>query len=89
MTGTPDYQIGFIRDRMTIAVLDGIWHDILFEYDGSSNLIYKGVHEFHNTSQSDENWEIWKFTYDVSSNCTRIQGPLRGSWTGRAALLWG
>lgn len=33
MAGYPDYQLGFIRDRETIAILGGIWHDQLFEME--------------------------------------------------------
>jgi hypothetical protein len=83
---TPEYVMGFIRDRQTIAVLGGIWHDQKFDYAGGSNLIYRGVHEMHNISEDDTNWEVWKYTYDIGNNVTRIQGPLRGSWTNRASL---
>ena len=85
---TPEYVMGFIRDRNTIAILDGIWHDQRFEYNVGGDLIYKGVHEMHNIAITDDNWEVWKFTYD-GANVVRVEGPLRGSWDGRAALLWG
>lgn len=83
----PEYILGYIRDRNTIAVLGGIWHDQKMEWS-SGDLIYLGVHEMHNMSESDENFEIWKYTW-TSGNLTRVEGPLRGSWTGRAALSWG
>jgi hypothetical protein len=85
---TPEYILGFIRDRLTIAVLGGIWHDQKFDYDISSNLIYRGLHEMHKIGDSNTEWEIWKYTYNVGNNVTRIEGPLRGSWTDRAALAW-
>ena len=88
MSDLPDYKIGYIRDRQTIAILGGIWHDQRFEYDGSNNVIYSGVHEMHNVATSDIDWEIWKYTYS-SSNCVRIEGPLRGAWDDRAILDWG
>jgi hypothetical protein len=87
MTGYPDYQMGFIRDRQTIAILGGIWHDQKFEWDTSGNLIYIGMHEMHPMPDSDDDFEIFKLTW-TSGNLTRMEGPLRGSWTGRAALAW-
>ena len=84
----PDYQCGFIRDRLTIAVLGGIWHDVRMEYDVSDLLIYKGTHEKHDMPDTDTDWEIWKYTYD-GTNVTRIEGPLRGAWHDRATLSWG
>ena len=83
----PEYILGFIRDRNTIAILGGIWHDQKLAWDASSNLSYIGVHEMHNMPDSDENFEIWKYTW-TSGNLARIEGPLRGSWTDRATLDW-
>ena len=88
MSQGPDYQLGFIRDRMTIAVMGGIWHDVREAYDVNNLLIYKGCHEFHDVAITDTNWEIWKYTYS-GNNRVRTEGPLRGSWDGRAALAWG
>lgn len=84
----PEYIMGYIRDRLTLAVLDGIWHDVRIEYNSSGNLEYRGVHEMHNIPITDTGWEIWKYTYDSSNRTTRVEGPLRGSWDGRAALGW-
>lgn len=89
MGGTPEYKLGYIHDRQTIAILGGIWHDVRIEYDVSNNPIYKGVHENHNFAGTDTDWEIWKYTCDVSGNCTRIEGPLKGAWDDRATLGWG
>ena len=85
----PEYVMGYLRDRLTIAVLDGIWHDVRIEYDSSGYLLYRGVHDMHNIAITNEDWEIWKYTNDTSGRVTRIEGPLRGSWDGRASLLWG
>jgi YD repeat-containing protein len=85
----PEYVLGYLRDRLTIAVLDGIWHDVRIAYDSSGYLIYRGVHEMHNIATTNADWEIWKYTNDTSGRVTRIEGPLRGSWDGRASLLWG
>jgi hypothetical protein len=86
-TGSPDYQLSYITDRMTIAVLKGIWHDVLLYYDGSNNLIYKCCNELHKADTAEETWEIWKYTW-VGPNCTRIEGPLKGSVDDRATLAW-
>ena len=85
MTGYPDYQLGYIRDRQTIAILGGIWHDVRMAYDEANLLIYKGVHETHDSAITNADWEVWKYTYS-GTNCVRIEGPLRGTWDGRAAL---
>ena len=87
-TGTPEYKLGYIHDRQTIAILGGIWHDIRMEYDASDNLVYRGVHENHNAATTDEDWEVWKYTWS-GVTCTRIEGPLRGAWDDRASLSWG
>lgn len=80
-------SIGNIRDRGHQCILGMYWHDQRFEYSGS-DLIYMGVHRLHNTAITDGEWAIWKFTWDGSSNLVRQQGPLEGTWDGRAALDW-
>jgi hypothetical protein len=84
----PDYVMGFIRDRLTIAVLDGIWHDVRMEYGATGLLTYRAVHEMHDVAITDPDWEVWKYTYS-GSDIVRIEGPLHGSWDGRALLEWG
>jgi YD repeat-containing protein len=84
---SPEYILGYIRDRLTIAVLDGIWHDQQFEYSGS-NMIYRGVHEMHNIGDTDPDWEVWKYTWDASNNLTRIEGPIHGKWSDRLTMDW-
>lgn len=86
--GQPDYQLSYITDRLTIAILKGIWHDQRLYYDASNQLIYKCCHEIHKAATTDEGWEIWKYTWDASGNCTRIEGPLKGTVDGRATLAW-
>jgi len=66
--------------------IDAYWKDQRFDYT-SGNLDYKGLHTVHKTAEGTATWEIWKYTW-VSGNITRIEGPLTGSWTGRAALAW-
>jgi hypothetical protein len=56
-------------------------------FDGSNNLIYLGVNRKPNSSGSDENWMIKKFTWS-GVNLVRIQGPLEGAWDDRTSLGW-
>ena len=79
-------EMGGIRDRLTISVLNGYWHDQRYAYSGD-DMIYKGCHHTHKADEGDTDWVIWKYTY-TAGNVTRIEGPLEGSWTGRAALDW-
>jgi len=66
---------------------DGIWGDRLFFYDGSDNLLYVCRHPVHKAATSRTDWYIWKYTFSTDL-ISRIEGPLRGSVDGRAALDW-
>jgi hypothetical protein len=82
-----DESVGGVNSRDQIIGLDAYWHDVKFEF--SSGLpIYKGVHALHDAADTATNWEIWKFTWS-GADPARVEGPLEGSWTGRAALSWG
>jgi hypothetical protein len=65
---------------------DFIWKDQRFEYL-NEDLIYHGYNQTHDVATSATTWYIIKYTY-VNNNVTRKQGPLIGSWDGRAALAW-
>ena len=80
------YDLSGIQDRLTIAVLGGIWKDKKCETNG--NVEFRGMHTIHNTSSSDENWSIWKITRDENGNKLREEGPLTGSWDNRKSLGW-
>ena len=54
----------------------------------SGNVDYRAVTESHKAEVGDDVWWIWKYTWDATPSCTRVEGPLLGSWTGRAALAW-
>jgi hypothetical protein len=80
-------------DKLQIYYDDGGYDtegrlDKLFEYDGDGNIIYLGTHADVLASEDDLFWYVSKFGYDGNGNIIRIQGPLTGSWTGRAALGW-
>jgi hypothetical protein len=61
--------------------------DKLFDFT-SGYLDYKGVNVAHDASEGATDWEITKYTW-AAGILARIEGPLEGSWTGRAALAWG
>jgi len=88
MAGIEVPSIGNIRDRLHQCVMGMHWHDQRFEWS-SGNLIYMGVHRLHQATETEAEWAIWKFTWDASSNLTRMEGPLEGTWNGRASLSWG
>ncbi len=82
-----DYlDYGGIRDRKTIAILNGYFKDIRFEYS-SGDLIYRGVNFVHKAETSAADWEIWKYTHGADG-IDRIEGPLKGAWDNRATLGW-
>ena len=58
------------------------------QYDWTSgDLDYKGFNVTLAAADAATTWYIWKYTWSTG-NPTKIQGPLVGSWTGRAALGW-
>ena len=65
---------------------DNYWKDKRLEYTGG-DLIYKGFNTTHKASVGATTWYIWKFTW-VSSDCTRIEGPLVGAWNNNSGLAW-
>ena len=82
-----DMKVGTIRDLGKIIDLKSYWRDKRFAFS-DGDLIYMGLNYFHGSATTDTNWEIWKFTWS-SGSPVRIEGPLPGSWDGRAALNWG
>jgi hypothetical protein len=80
-----DYQMGGIRDRLTIAVLDGIWNERRYAYSGD-DMEYIGLNSVVGASTALENWIVIKFTYS-SDRIVRRQ-ILEGSWDNRASLGW-
>lgn len=63
------------------------WKDERYDYT-SGNLDYKGLNTVHDAATSATTWNIYKYTWS-GTNLDRIEGPLIGSWDGRAALSWG
>ena len=75
-----------MRQPQIAPLADSIPADTRFEYV-SGNLTYKGIHATHKAATSDTAWLIWKYSWS-GGNLVRIEGPLEGSWDGRAALAW-
>ena len=76
-------------------IVDGIddlalnWREKRYDYDVSNQKIFTGVHPVHKAAGSDAGWSIWKHTWSATpGNKVRTQGPLSGTWDGRAALDW-
>lgn len=82
-------EIGGIKDRLTLVTAGAYFDDTRSEYDANGNLIFEGLALVHKTSTSDEDWYIWKYTYDADNRRIREEGPLEGSWDNRDALAWG
>jgi hypothetical protein len=63
------------------------WLDTRID-DTSGNVDYKGVNTVHKATEATATWRIWKFSDYSGGIARRKEGPLVGSWTGRAALAW-
>jgi hypothetical protein len=74
-------------NRMVQETVDSSrWHDQRMAYN-TGQLIYFGKNLTHKAATDATTWNIWKYTWD-GSDCTRIEGPLVGSWDNRASLAW-
>ena len=66
---------------------DNYWKRILID-NTTGDIDYIGKHTVLATATSTATWHVWRYQ-DYSGSLSRdIQGPLVGSWTGRAALGW-
>lgn len=70
-----------------LALLSQYYEYEQMEYDGNNNPIYLGYHHDIDADDGDTKWWVWKLTWDVNLNCTKIQRQW-GSWTNRASLGW-
>lgn len=59
---------------------------IRMEYSGD-NLIYRGINKVHKAATNSATWIVYKYTY-TGTDLTMIEGPLIGTWDGRASLDW-
>lgn len=80
-------------DDLTITMGDvekllsrNYWKDKRLEYS-AGDLIYKGFNTSHGAATDAATWYIWKHTWSAG-DLTRIEGPLIGTWDGRADLAW-
>jgi len=76
----------FEGERIVVDSGESYWKDRRYEYD-TGDLIYRGVNTEPSASTSATTWHIYKYTWDVD-DLVRLQGPLSGSWDGRAGLGW-
>lgn len=68
------------------ALLSYYWKDEMYEWS-TDDLIYIGKNTTHKAATSATTWHVWKRTY-AAGKMTRQEGPLTGSWDGRAGLAW-
>lgn len=69
------------------------WYDsdspdlsVRYEYSGD-DLIYRGTHKTFKVATSATGWQVWKYTWNAG-DLVYAQGPLPGTWDGRAGLSW-
>jgi len=60
----------------------------VYDYDASNNLIYSAICTEFSQANTDDNWVIKRYWYDVSDNLIRVK-KLTGIWNNRANLDWG
>jgi hypothetical protein len=59
---------------------------VLFDYDGSGNLIYMGEHRLPGAATTDDGWKVTKFT--IAANGITVIEELIGIYEDRATLGW-
>jgi len=74
-------------DDIEKAVLETKWLDTRYDFTGGE-LTYKGRNVGHKAATSAATWYVTKYVYS-GGDIVRIEGPLVGTWDGRAALAWG
>jgi hypothetical protein len=71
-----------------LAAAEINWRDKRYDFT-SGNLDYIGRTLNPNASASaGQLWWIWKYTWDVASKLSRMEGPFPGNWDDRASLDW-
>ena len=88
--GVSDGDVNTTNPMPTMGVLantSAYWLDQRLDYT-SGDLDYRGVNVGHKAGTGTNTWYVWKYTWNGSGACTRIEGPLVGSWDNRASLAW-
>ena len=67
-------------------VAGNYWGRIKTDLANSATVIYTGYHVSPTAADSDPNWHILRDS--ISATLIDTQGPLVGTWTGRASLGW-
>jgi hypothetical protein len=73
--------------RTELLLEDSLYLKRLYDYDETPSLIYTGKHPKIDAAAGDAGWYIWKNTW-TGTVITMTEGPLIGTWTGRASLGW-
>ena len=73
-------------EKHALIQSNGLWGRSLYYY-GTDGIEYICRHIEKGTASSAGGWYIWKYIYS-SGNLEDVQGPLRGTADGRAALGW-
>ena len=72
-------------DTGALVANDYKYPDALYEYTAGV-IDYKGEHTSHNPGTDDENWVVYKFTWDGDDLVRKEK--LVGAWDDRATLDW-
>ena len=75
-----------ILSRDALIGLNAYWRLRLFFYSGN-NVEYICCHADYEAQTSDNNWAIWKITYD-GNDISSVEGPLTGICDNREDLDW-
>jgi len=60
---------------------------VRFSYDVSGNLEYVGLNTIDGIADDIPTWQVLKFIYS-DGDISYIEGPIMGTWDGRASLNW-
>ena len=88
MGAADNLQVYYDDAAADAAFFGGVGQDQRLDWDASNNLIYMGSNTVPGAAEASSTWMVQKFTWDAGGNLTRIEGPIAGSWTGRAVIVW-
>jgi hypothetical protein len=82
-----DFKRSTFETILIRLLSDMQWLTIISDHDDQGNLIYEGRNLKDGADRDDTDWYIWKYTNDGQLT-VHEQGPLIGTYTGRADLDW-
>ena len=74
-------------EKLALLGSNGLWGRTKFYYTASDQTEYICSH-VSLVATSVDGWHVWKLSYNADGTVDDIQGPLRGTADGRAALGW-